>query len=232
MPEVKRRTPANIVVQHDNGDVESVPLSRHNRLLFDYNLWGLLKEGDEIATISGDPTVTIIPNDEATEFTLKVENAQEIHIGHDMKPRLMDTLFKVYEGDDDDLDPTPLVVLRDDIMENRVRMNVVDYLSKMPPFSRYKMEDTLEVTENGWLFSDELLLTWECEFRHPNTTSKRRDGSIISPDAADSAYDVSFGKTSNQHHPVTIDDRQYRLTSQEMDFLTRALWAAEVPTPS
>jgi len=234
MPEVKRRTPANIVVQHDDGNIESVPLSRQNRLLFDHNLWGLLKEGDEILHLSGDPSVTISPNEDSTEFTLKVEGAQPMHLGPDLKPRMVDTLITIYEDRDEGegADPTPLVDLRDEIMENRVRMKVVDYLAEMPPFSEYISDGKLEVTENGWLFSQELLLTWECEFRHPNTVSRRRNGSVISPDSADSAYDVSFSGLSNERHSVTIDGDDYRMTAKEMDFMARALWAAEIPTPS
>lgn len=229
MPTVKRRTPANIVVQHDDGMVESVPLSRQNRLLFDHDLWGLLKEGDEIVKVGSDPQVTIIPNQEATEYTVEIDGAQPIHLGPDVKPRLIDNLLEVYECDDNDY-VAPLIDLRDEMMDNRVRMIVARYLAEMPPFSRYIEEGELEVTDNGWLFHDELLVTWNCEFRHPHTTSRSLSGSVISPDAGDSAYNVEFDDNYESRHSLEIDGKAYRMTKNEMDFLTRVMWAAEVPT--
>ena len=203
-----------------------------NRLLFDHNLWGLLKDGDEKLQIDGDPSVTIIPNDDATEFTLDLEDGQPIHLSPDLKPRLVDTLITIYKNaEDGDRDPSPLVSFRDEIRENRVRMEVAEYLGEMPPFSNYSDNSDLEITENGWLFHGELLLTWECEFRHPNTQSTKRDGSIIEPSSADSAYDVSFQRKPGAAHAIKIDGESYRLTDNEMDFLTKAIWAAEVPAP-
>lgn len=233
MPEVKRRTPANVIVEHDNGEIENVPLSPKNKLLFDKNLWGLLKKGDEILQIDGDPSVSIIPNDSATEFTIQVEGAQPIHLGADQKQLLVETLEEAYDDTGDgDLDPRKLIDLRDDLMENRVRKEVVDYLAEMPPFSEYVENGNIQIIGSGWLFYDELLLTWGREFRHPNTTSKARNGSIISPDAADSAYDVRFSGVMDNTHSVTIDGEGYRLTSKEMEFMAKALWAMKIPTPS
>lgn len=234
MATVKRRTTANVVVQHENGEVESIPLSRQNRLLFDHNLWGLLKNGTDILQISGDRDVTIIPNDDSTEFTLEIEGAQPTHISPDLKPRLVDVLIDHYESrsEGEEKDVTPFLNLQRDIVENRVRMAVANYLAEMPPFSEYTDNGILEVTKNGWLFSDELLLTWECEFRHPNTTSRKRNGSVIDPSSADSAYDVDFKRTRErgESYSVEIDGQGYMLTPNELDFMSKALWAAEVPT--
>jgi hypothetical protein len=230
MTTVKRRTPANIVVQHDNGSVESIPLSPKNKLLFDHNLWGVLQDGSEILKLSGNPGVTITPNDDSTEFTIVVGDAEPLHIGEDMKGRLMDALKDVYtKGNDRDLQP--LIDLHDRIRDDRVRRYVVDSIVEMPPFSQYVEEGRLEVTSNGWLFGGELLLTWNCDFRHPETTSRKVSGSSINPGSADSAYDVSFNSRSTTH-TVEVDDNTYRLTNDEMDFMARALWAAEIPTPS
>ena len=46
MPTTLDETDANLLVQHDDGRVEMISLSPMNKLLYDHDLWGLLREGD------------------------------------------------------------------------------------------------------------------------------------------------------------------------------------------
>ena len=230
--DVKRRTSANFIVQHDDGNVENIPKSPRNNLLFEHDLWGVLKTGNEILQLDTDPAITVIPEEGGNEYVIEIAGVQAMRIDSGMKSDFVEALHKVYDnGGNEGKNPQPLVDFRNNVMANRVRMEVVDYLGRMPPFSKLVESGSLEITDNGWLFHDELLLTWQGEFRHPDTNSTRRSGSIVEPTSSDSAYSVNFNRRNTGTHRIEIDGNEYRMTENETDFLTKAVWAAEVPSP-
>jgi len=220
---------ANWLVQYDDGSVDTVTKSPLNRLLFEHDLWGLLKRGDEIVTYSGDdkPDVTVISNDDATEYILKLSSSDDkLHLGEHQKPRLIEALHDVYSLDEG-VSVEPLLELYDDIREGMVRKRLMEKMASYGPFA-----NTVELVEDGWLIHGHLLLTWECEFYHPDTTSRNPTGGVvIEKGSRATAYELRIGRDQqNTTREITLDGNQYRLTDSEMEFVARAIWAvAEAP---
>lgn len=222
MPKLLDKSDANLLVENDDGDIELVPLSPLNRLLFDHDLWGLLRRGDEIVQFPADgdrPTVTVQPDDNAENYTIRIGKYDPLHLGVHQKTRLVDALLEVYE-DGDGNDPSPLIRLYDEVREKQVRRHVIEPLADQPPFA-----GRIEQSDDGWLLNGHLLLTWEREFYHPNTTSRRVVGSSVAPGSTERAYQVRFGSApSEMDRELTVDGMSYRLTNAEMEFIARAMW--------
>lgn len=221
-------TETNWLIEYPNGTIETVTKSAHNRLLYEYDLWGLLKNGSEIVQIEDDTDgtrVTITPNDDSTEFTLQVDDTEPLHIGEHHTADLVEALVDVYDRDEG---VEPLVTLFHDIRENRVREEVMQAMGEMAPF-----EAAVTVQNDGWLIHGHLLLTWDQEFHHPNTTTRTVHGSAVSPGSSEPAYKMNFRSKSPNNRTITVDGAEYLLTDKEMEFLARALWAiTEAPTPN
>lgn len=227
--EVKRKTSANVIVQHEDGNVENIPLSPKNRLLFEHNLWGLLREGNEILKMDTDPLLTIIPRESGGGFTLKIEDAQPLQIGTSLRSEFVEQLFEVYDNDGKEgKNPNALINFRDEVLDNRVRPEVVKYLGSMPPFSTLVDNDMLKIVEDGWLFYGDLLLTWQQKFQRPQSQSTKVAGGIVEESVRDKAFNMKFNRNM-ERKTIQIDNRDYLLTQNEMEFLTRAVWATEVP---
>ena len=102
MPTILDETDENLLVQHESGRVELIPLSPMNRLLYKHDLWGLLREGDEILMIGATdttPRVEVAPiEDEDNSYTLVVGDLEPLHLGPHHKSRLIDALMDYYES--------------------------------------------------------------------------------------------------------------------------------------
>ncbi|AGM10963.1 hypothetical protein M193_gp082 [Halorubrum tailed phage 7] len=226
MPKLLDKNDANLLVENDDGEIELVPLSPLNRLLFDHGLWGLLRRGDEIL-IFGEceehPQVTVQPDDAAENYTIRIGDYDPLHLGVHLKTKLVDALIEVYEEADGD-DPTPIIRLYDNVREGRVRRRVIDGLAEQPPFAGH-----VEVNGDGWLLNGHLLLTWSRKFYHPDTTSRRVVGSSVAPGSTEKAYQVRFGNApSEMERELTVEGVRYRLTNAEMEFIARAMWGVTV----
>jgi len=214
------KTDTNMLVQHEDGSVENVSLSPLNRLLFDHDLWGVLRDGTEILTLSeGNREVTVIPGDDAREYTLGVSETESLHLGEHQKSALIDALRQVYD-EGDERDPQPLIELYDRLRADMVRRRVVNGVGQNPPFA-----SQLECREDGWLINGHLLLTWDNEFIHPGTTSRTVFGSGVRAGSSESAYQMTLSSAGNENREVTIDGQTYRLTDSEMEFVARAMFA-------
>lgn len=222
MPELLDKNDANLLVQNDNGEIELVPLSPLNRLLFDHDLWGLLRRGDEVvqfAATDDGPTVTIQPDRDAANYTIHVGQFDPLHLGVHQKSMLVDALIEVYEDGNGD-DPEPIIRLYDRVRERQVRQHIIEPLADQPPFA-----SRVEKTDDGWLINGHLLLTWEREFFHPNTTSRKVVGSGVAPGSSEKAYKVRFGDAAeSMERELTIGGMRYRLTDAELEFIARAMW--------
>jgi len=218
----------NWLIKYPDGRTKPVSKSPHNRLLYEHGLWGLLKDGSDILVLHSDEdraTVRVTPSDDATEFALEVGNGDPIHIGEHKKTDLVNALTTHFVDGNDEA--KTLVGLYESIREDRIREDAMRHLAQVPPFT-----DDVELQADGWLIHDHLLLTWEREFYHPNTTTRTVSGSAVNPASSEPAYQVSVGKPQGLARDVTLDGEQYRLTDGEMEFLAKALFAiTEAPTP-
>lgn len=237
MPEILDDTPANMLVKFSDDRVENLSKSPTNVLLYEHNLWGLLRTGNEILSMDRDdyPPVQIIPDENAERYTLRV-GGEELNMSPDMKPRLVDTLHEVYKSDGEET-PQPIIDLFDEVRANMVRREVTDYFENIPPFlwlrkdgprTEPNVPQILEITDNGWLFHDELLLTWEAEFRHPDTTQYELRGSVVATDGSNDAYKLRGIDHGEKERTMTIEGEEYRLTENELNFLSMAMFAVKV----
>lgn len=215
--EIIDNTPANYLVRRDDGTTDTLGKSKQNRLLIEHNLWGLLQDGTEVLSldVADQPPITVVPSEEAREFTLSVGDYESIHLGPHKKSELVDALIE----EEQEARAESLVTLFDRIRENRVRTEVIDAFLGQQPFA-----DTVESNADGWLIHDHLLLTWECEFYHPNTTTYERSGSTVEQGSSEPAYEPDINPPESDERSVTLNGTDYRLTNAEMEFIARALW--------
>jgi hypothetical protein len=213
-------TPANFLVQED-GDIRSIGRSKLNRALVEQDLWGLLRDGDEILNLRADdqPKVTLIPHEGGNEFELQIGEERQVHLGPHHKSQVVDILV-----DHEKSEPKikSLVSLYDEIREDMVRKEIMEYIAEREPFANHVVAN-----ESGWLIHDHLLLTWETEFYHPNTTTYDRSGSVIGEGLSERAYRVNIDRiTDDIDRRMELDGEVYYLTESEMEFLAKGLWAA------
>ena len=229
MPELIDSNDTNLLIETEDGRTELVARSPLNRLLFDHELWGLLRRGDEMLVFGKSedhPQVLIAPDSNAENYTIKIGDYDNLHLGVHQKTKLVEALAEVYENNGGE-DPTPVIRMYDEIRKEQVRRRVIDSLAEQPPFA-----GRVEATDDGWLINGHLLLTWEREFFHPGTTSRRVVGSSVAPGSTEKAYRVRFGDApAEMEREMTVDGVNYRMTDAEMSFIARAVWGVTV-TPN
>lgn len=226
-PKVLDENGTNWLVQFPDGSTQPVTKSTMNRLLYEHNLWGLLKGGDQMLVIQRDdsPNVEVIPNDDSTEFIIEVGHGDPLHLGQHHKSALIDVLATART--DDGFDPEPVIDFYEQIRGDRIREDLMRELG-----SKSLFRDAVEVTADGWLIHDHLLLTWESEFYHPDTTTRTVHGSAVSPASSEPAYSMSISKSPTENRNVTVNGERYRFTDAEMTFLAKGLWGiTKAPTP-
>lgn len=222
--EILEENSTNWLIMTPDGSTETKTKSSDlNKLLFGHNLWGLLDAGDEIWTHKGaedEPTVTIIPGEDDC-YTIRVTNAPDLVIGANHKTDLVDALADVYEKYDGE-SIKPVIQLYDSVRENMVRSDLLNHFSKA-------FSEKVEVRADGWFINGHLLLTFEGEFYHPQTDSRKRSGrSVIGASSSAQAYGVNISNPDDMvKRNITIDGTDYRLTPKEAKFLARAIWAVE-----
>lgn len=225
MPEVLDQTEANLLIKNEDGEIENIPRSPMNELLYTKGLWDVFRTGTEILNLSGtedEQQVRITPSEGAEEFDLKVGDAENIRIGPQLQQKLFEATFEVYDSDDRSV--APLIGLFDQIRCNRTRKRVVNKFAEIPPF-----KDRVEIVNDGWLIKDHLVLSYDNDLYHPQTESQKVSGSSVKEASSSLAYKGAFG-TPRFDREVELDGSEYRLTDEEMRFIQYAMWAvSEVP---
>lgn len=220
--EVLEENDTNWLVMTPDGSTETkTKNSDLNQLLYGENLWGLLDRGDEVWTCSNpetaEPTITIIPDDNAECYTIRVGDAPTLTLGANHKTDLVDSMAEMYNEYDGE-SVVPLIELYESVRANMVREDVLRPFLDMFP-------DKVAERDDGWFINGHLLLTYEGEFYHPNNVSRNRSGSIIGEGTSVEAYQVDIDAPApDLNRDVTVDGEKYRLTNSEMDFLARAMW--------
>lgn len=223
MPELLDNPGANYLIQYDDRSVELVPKSDMNRLVFEHGLWGLLRTGDDILVVKPDgekPRIRVVPETSAQAYSLHVGDYDPIHLGPHQKADLVDALM---EGKCEDGNlRRSLIRLYDTARDVSVRERIIGVIAEHEPFA-----SNVEVVKDGWLIHQHLLLTWDREFYHPGTMSKTRSGHIIGNGSTEKAYQVNMRKKPDPDgmRSLSVDGHDYRLSDDEMDFITRAMWA-------
>jgi hypothetical protein len=214
----------NWLILTEDGSTDSKTKSSDlNQLLYGHDLFGLLDRGDEIWMHNGaedEQKVTIIPGED-DQYTIRPENAPDLTIGAHHKTDLVDAMATMYE-DRDGESVAPILNLYDSIREDMIRDKVLE------PFAK-AFSDKVEVKADGWFLNGHLLLTFEGEFYHPSTNSRKRAGnSVVGVSSSTEAYSVVIGDPEDAiSRDITLDGEDYRLTDKEIRFLARMVWAVE-----
>lgn len=215
----------NYLIMTEDGSTETKTKSSNlNKLLFGHDLFGLLREGSEIWMNQGgedEPTVTVIPDDNAECYTLRLSGIRrDLTLGEHHKTNLVDALASVYEDHDGESNK-PLIDLYEDIRGDMVRVELVEQF-------RMVFGDKVQERDDGWYINGHLLLTYEGNFYHPENASRNRSGSVIGTGTSIEAYDLAFqGSTTDMSREVTFEGESYRLTESEIEFIAKAIWAIE-----
>jgi len=223
--EILEENSCNWLIRTNDGSITTKTKSSDlNQLLYGHGLWGLIDEGNEVWMGGGtkdEPKVTVIPDDNAKCYTLRVGDAPDLTLGEHRKADLVDAMASIYE-DHDNESVAPLVSLYDRIRDNMVRQDVLQ------PFLD-AFTDKVGGRDDGWFINGHLLLTFEGEFHHPSTESRERNGQrVITQGSATSAYNVNISPPEEGlERKVTVEGETYRLTDAEMEFLAKASWAIE-----
>jgi len=223
--EVLEENSTNWLIRTNDGSTTTKTKSSDlNQLLYGYDLWDLIDEGSEIWMGRGtedEPAVTVIPDENAECYTLRVGDAPDLTLGEHRKTDLVDAMAAIYEEYDNE-SVAPLVNLYDNIRDNMVRQDVLRPL--LGAFT-----DKVAERDEGWFINGHLLLTFEREFHHPSTESRKRSGQqVITQGSATSAYNVNISPTTEQmEREITVEGETYRLTDAEVEFLAKAMWGVE-----
>lgn len=211
-----------LVMTSDGSTATKTKSSELNQLLYGHNLWGLIDEGSEIWSKNpdGEQSITIIPGEDAKEYTLQLEDAPSLTLGEQRKTDLIEAMAEMYNKYDGE-SIEPLVRLYDEVRENMVRGSILSVFLDA-------LRDKVRELEDGWMINGHLKLTFEGEFYHPSTESKKRSGQSVIGNFGTTAYNVNVSAvTSDMSRDLTIDGEDYRLTNKEMTFIGKAIWAVE-----
>lgn len=207
----------NILVQNPNGSTDLIPLSPRNRLIYDHGLWGLLREGTETWVHGGERRVSITPQEEG--YSLQVGEFNPLQIGPHQEGKLIEALVDFYESEAEK--PQGLIDLFDQKRDQQMRKEVMQKIGDL-------FGDAIEQTNFGWVIHDHLLLTWDRDFHHPETTSHQVNSGGVKKGASETAYNLNHIQTNKINREITTQDgSEYRLTNTEIEFLTRAIWGIE-----
>jgi len=214
----------NWLIATESGTTTKTKSSDLNQLLYGHDLFALIEDGTQIWQNNGaerEPSVTLIPGEEAKKYTIEISEAPKLTLGKHHKTDLIDALAAVYEEHDGN-SVQPILDLYDSIREDMIREDV------LRPFAD-ALSDKVGVRDDGWFINGHLLLTLEGDMFHPETKSHKRSGSQCIPlGSKESAYSVRVGKPEqSMSRNVTVDGEDYRLTTKEVRFVAKAMWAVE-----
>lgn len=217
-PTILDNNPTNWLVQFPGGDTDLVTKTDLKVLLFEHDLWGLLKENSTVWRHDGRYNVEIVPHG-GNKYELFVNDKESIHIGPHRKSEMVAALRSHYESDNQDA--VALVKFHRNLHAKQVRRHVVEHFGKLPP-----LDGNYTDNGGGWLINKHLLLTWSGDFHHPGTTSRTRSGSVVDKAANEKAYDINLNQpTDGIPRQIEIDGEEVRVTDDEMKFVAKALWA-------
>lgn len=210
--QILESNPTNFLVLTDEGEVEPITRTDTNTLLFDHNLWGLLRDGTDILSLKGagdEPQVKVTPGENAREFMVEVRDEAPAYLGEHWKSEFVEALRKTYDHEDRSVEP--LLNLVRSLRDMQIDPGEVAPLMDVSPFA-----DAVEERMGGWLINNHLLLSWEGDFYHPGTTSRKVSGSSVARGSSESAYKVSFEDNRTEQRTLTINVEQ---------FVAKAAWA-------
>lgn len=223
--EVIEENAVNYLVLTDDGRTTTKTKdSNLNKLLFGHNLHGFLQSGEEVWMSNGatdDPKVTVIPDDNAECYTIRVEEAGDLTLDKKRKTDLVDAMAKVYE-EHDGKTTKPILDLYNRVRENMVRADLLDNFAEL-------LSEKVVVRDDGWFINGHLLLSYEGDFSHPNTESMKRSGQQTLPIGASvSAYNLNVDAAdTDMERSISFDGENYWLTNGEVEFLAKGMWAIE-----
>lgn len=225
MPEIIEDRDSHATVLADDGSVEIISWgSEMNRLVYKHDLAGLVKHGTDILVVeTREGTMQIVPNDDATEFTIEAGD-DSFHIPKHEKSDLLSALDDAYtSGGDDGIDDDVLVDYVYDLMDTAVNPAAAAQFLALPVF-----DDAVERTDDGWRIYDDVLLTYDNEFYQPETRRTTRTGQIVEDGANKIAYEIRFSRSNDATGQMDLTDYDtdyFGDDAELVEFLARAIWA-------
>lgn len=251
--EVLDDTPVNLFVSfysHDEGRrvTRNFTNNYRNELLFKYGMYDLVHgDDDTIIVLNQDPYAAISSYGDAT-YTVWVGDEYPVRTAPSMEERVLEAVRDIQQAKDadkptpdwtaeisaeEDRPTIPLKEVHQHIIDTQVRRNVVNKLLDHQPFESASERGLVDTTDEGWVFHDELMLTWEGELRNNRDVGdfyQVEGSSVRRVDTANEAFtlrDVG-AEFDDEHelsrHTVEFDDGEVTFGLSEMEFVTKAIW--------
>lgn len=248
--EIIDETPVNMLVRVFEDDGSSNTLNKtknaRNELLYKHGLYDLVYgEGDEILQLSDTPYGAVSSHEESGTFTVWVNDEPSIETPPSMEGDVLEAVRKI--KDDPEIGIRPLTEIHQTILDTQVRRRVIDRLLTAEPFSTFVERGMITDTNKGWLIHEQLLLTWEGEFRNQSNEDRRYEVSGSGVRQVESVNEAfSLNRRSGQQAVDTYSEDAAETTSRatvefgdathtfgkkEMEFISRVVWSLKNVKP-
>lgn len=215
---------SHLLVRHDNGDVELLPKSDRNVLLYRHDLFGFLRHGTDTLTFAhpnpnrNHDDITFVPAGEDIRVQWR---GDEFIIGQHHRPAFLDVLSRAFEYDDPDGRYATVAGWLHDLLDVEVDRNRVAPLLDHPA-----IEPHVEPRLDGWVLYDYILVTFDNEVYHKHHGGKdtREHSSPNVPTGEKKqAWLLTTGDPDAQNPPPLSSAAD----SPEEEFIARVLWCLD-----
>lgn len=244
--DIIHETPNSMLLDIDGVDGHSnVTKNAKNELLYKHGMHRLVHGEPGLVVQFSEYGLIVQTTDEGGVYVIESEeDDHKVHTSPEQERDLLQAISSIKQDDD----PEPLINLKNHILDNQVRRYVLNRLFEVPPFSALSEKGIVEQTGRGWLFHDQLLLTWENELLNDSDdTSYAVDGSgtreVSSTNPAfsltrdlsdDDQHDPDlhdYDEEGVNRHNVEIGGTEFTFGTEEVRFVAKAIWAAKNVRP-
>ncbi|QLG30001.1 hypothetical protein HUG10_20560 (plasmid) [Halorarum halophilum] len=242
-------TPVNLLlrVHTDEGwETRNVTKTNRNVLLYEHGLYDLVYgSGNEILELSQTPYAAVASHEQEGTFTVWVNDEPPIETPPRMEEDVLEAVREILDNERRTI--APLTEIHKTILDTQVRRHVINRLLDEAPFSAFTERGLIDTESRGWLLYDQLLLTWEGEFRNQSNEDRRYEVSgsgVRQVESVNEAFSLSrrgqqdvteYGEdgeqTTNDRITVEFGDVTHTFGEKEVAFISRVVWALKNVRP-
>jgi|GEM_PF-7099738 len=244
-------TPVNMLIRvyEDDGSARTTNVSKNarNELLYKHGLYDLVYgQGEQILVLSDEPYAAVASHEQQATFTVWVNDEPPIETPPSMEEDVLEAVREMKESEDTIV---PLTAIHATILNTQVRRHVINCLLDVAPFSAFAERGSIEETDRGWLLHNQLLLTWEGEFRNRSNEERRYEVSgsgVREVESVNEAFELSRrsgqqdvtsydsdepSTDPNDRVSIEFDNATHTFGKKEVEFVSRVVWALKNVRP-
>jgi len=250
--EIIDETPVNMLIRvyEDDGSASTTNVSKNarNELLYKHGLYDLVYgQGEQVLVLNQDPYAAIASHEQKATFTVWVNDDPPIETPPGMEEDVLGAVRDMKVSDGDSI--APLTAIHATILDTQVRRHVIKCLLDVAPFSAFAERGSIQEDERGWLLHDQLLLTWEGEFRNQSNEERRYEVSgsgVREVESVNEAFQLSRrsgqqdvtsydsdepSTDPDDHVTVEFEGVTHTFGKKEVEFVSRVVWALKNVRP-